>query len=130
MKENKPLPLNEEIVLACAFRYALGRQTYVVGSVCYELKRHYPNLNKSFKERTVREIIEYYDKYGNLGHEIDEREWRNIQFLFDETNRVKIKAYDYMKDIWEEEIAIKTPGGLYLSIPYLNEYHTVEELGQ
>jgi len=128
--KKKPLTLNEEIVLGCAFRYAIGRQTYVVSSVCEELQRHYPILNKSFKERIVKEINEHYKQYGSLGHEIDEIEWRNIQFLFDETNRVKIKANHWQSDIWDEVTAIKTPGGLYLSIPDLKEYHTVIELGQ
>jgi hypothetical protein len=33
------LSLDQELVLTAAFRYALGRSTYIVGSVCAELVR-------------------------------------------------------------------------------------------
>lgn len=34
------MTLNEEIVLFCGFRYALGRMTYVVDSVASEIERN------------------------------------------------------------------------------------------
>src|SRR5690554_4743413 len=80
----KDLPLDKEIVLFCAFRYALGRMTYVVGSVCSELKAHYNILPNSFKQTTAKEIQEYQNTHGLAGMDFDNYEWNKVKWLFDE----------------------------------------------
>lgn len=122
-----PLPLDQEIVLSCAMRYAIGRKTYVVGSVCSELRRNYDRLPLATKGRIAREIQEYQDEYGMAGMDFDDHEWNKVKWLFDEKNRVKIKAQHATTKEWTEHVAAKG-GGKYWSVPEMLEYHTVKEL--
>ena len=69
---------NFELTLGCAFRYALGRRTYVVSHVVDEILNNWEELSKSFKERTVKEIIEYKKDYKTLGDSCDETDWMKI----------------------------------------------------
>ena len=126
-KETK-LTLDQEIVLSCAMRYALGRKTYVVGSVCSELIKAYYKLDKNQKARIAKEIQEYQNDYGEAGMSFDNDEWNKVKWLFDENNRIEVSANYYNTDKWETVIAIKAENGKYYSIPEVNEYHTVKEL--
>lgn len=123
----KQLTLDQELVLSCAMRYALGRMTYVVGSVCSELRRNYDRLPANTKARIAKEIQEYQNEHGLAGMDFDNEEWNKVKWLFDETNRVKIRANYHNTDRWEEVTAINAEGKYY-SIPDLHIYHTVEEL--
>lgn len=122
------LYLDEEIVLSCAFRYALGRMTYVVDSVCNELKRNYYALPVSTKERISREIQEYQDEWGLAGMECDNNDWNKIKWLFDTKREVILEANYHNTDRWESYSAIKGDDGKYYSIPTMNEYHTVRNI--
>lgn len=102
------LPLNQEIVLSCAFRYALGRATYVVGSVCEELIRLQDLLGESFKYRTAKEIQEYQDEHGEAGWSFDNDEWNYIKWLFTPERRVLLEANYYNTDRWEEVEAVRS----------------------
>lgn len=128
MKKQKNLPLDEEIVLSCAFRYAIGRKTYVVSSVCSELKKNYHRLPVHAKERISKEIQEYQNEFGLAGMDFDNDEWNKIKWLFDTTRKTRIKANYHNTDKWEEVEAVKGEDGKYYSIPEMLEYHTVEEL--
>lgn len=122
------LSLNEEIVLSCAFRYALGRMTYVVPAVCAELKRNYNQLSVNTKKRIAKEIQEYQNEHGEVGMDMDNDEWNKVKWLFDETNRVEVKANKHNTDEWVEVLAIKADDGKYYSIPEMFEYHTIVEI--
>ena len=102
------LPLNQEIVLSCAFRYALGRATYVVGSVCEELIRLLDVLPENFKYRTAKEIQEYQDEHGKAGWDSDNDEWNYIKWLFTPERRVILEANYYQTDRWEEVEAVRS----------------------
>jgi hypothetical protein len=65
-------------ILVCAFRYALGRRTYVVGCIVREIHRVWNSLSEGDRELIVREILEYRERFGNLGHECDERDWMSV----------------------------------------------------
>lgn len=65
-------------ILVCAFRYALGRATYVVSIVVNELHSNWSELRESDRELIVREILEHKKKFGKIGHDIDEREWMTL----------------------------------------------------
>lgn len=39
------MSLDEDITIGCAFRYALGRQTYVVSSVANEIERNIESIS-------------------------------------------------------------------------------------
>lgn len=127
--KNKKLTLDQEIVLSCAVRYALGRQTYVVSSVCSELIKNEPYLPLAFKERVSEEIQEYQDKFGQAGASFDNDEWNYVKWLFDKNRRVKIKANKYETDEWVEAEAVKGEDGKYYSLEGKNKYyHTAEEI--
>lgn len=72
------LTLDEEIVLSCAMRYALGRMTYVVSPVCSELSKHYDMLSSETKSRMAKEIQEYQEAYGKAGMDFDNNEWNKV----------------------------------------------------
>ena len=128
IKYPEKVTLDEELVLSCAFRYALGRMAYVVGSVCSELKRHYYALPKSTKERISREIQEYQDKWGLAGMDFDNDEWNKIKWLFDSKREVILEANYHNTDRWDSFPAIKGDNGKYYAIPTMNEYHTVRNI--
>lgn len=123
------VPLNQEIILACAFRYALGRATYVVGSVCEELVRLEPLLNDNFKYRTAREIQEYQDEHGKAGWDFDNDEWNYVKWLYTPERRVLLEANYYKTDKWVEVEAVRSDeldedGEIkYLSLTNKNSYY-------
>ena len=69
---------NPSLMLFCAFRYALGRRTYVVSVVVENIHRNWTELPESDRELFVREILEHKARFGKLGDSIDEREWDTI----------------------------------------------------
>jgi hypothetical protein len=123
------LSLNQELVLGCAFRYALGRSTYVVGAVCEELVRLEPFLNESFKYRIAKEIQEYQDEHGKAGWDFDNDEWNYVKWLYTPERRVLLESNYYKTDKWVEAEAIRSDeldedGEIkYLSLTNKNNYY-------
>lgn len=72
------MTLDESITIFCAFRYALGRQTYVVGSVCNELERQSEKLPDETKALIVREIGEAIGK-KQAGAKADVERWKKCR---------------------------------------------------
>lgn len=68
------LSLNQDIVIGCAFRYALGRMTYVVDSVATEIERQVTEISTKTLARLVREIDEVNPDSG-LGMQMDAERW-------------------------------------------------------
>jgi len=66
---------DEDITIVCAFRYALGRQTYVVSSVANEVKRLAQQISIKSRHLIIREIKEAVDA-GHAGHQMDVDEWQ------------------------------------------------------
>lgn len=61
----------------CAFRYALGRQTYIVGVIVETLLDYMDRLGdhpRALMETEIREAIEK----GRAGDECDVAEWRKV----------------------------------------------------
>lgn len=120
------MTLNEEIILSCAFRYALGRRTYVVRAVCEELIRNEKDLGWDFKERVAREIQEYQVKCVLAGQDFDDDEWNYIKWLFTERRRVIVEAKRYKTGVWERHEAVWGADGVYYSLHGKDKYfHTV-----
>lgn len=70
------LELSEDI-LFMAFRYALGRQTYVVSDVVQTITENWSFLSKKIKHLIHKEIkIAISDK--NIGMEMDFKEWSKV----------------------------------------------------
>lgn len=114
------MTLNEEITMFCAFRYALGRSTYVVPSVCQELQRLYFEFTEDRRAKYVKEIQEYQDMWAGEG-----REWNKVKWLFDSNREKTIEVNYHNTNRWDEVEAILGEDGKYYSIPAMLEYHTV-----
>jgi len=69
---------DDRLVLICAFRYALGRMTYVPGVIAEEVKKQWLNLNSGDRELIKREVKEAID-HKAAGMDCDVRTWQ--QFL-------------------------------------------------
>ena len=71
------MKLNEVIVLFCAFRYALGRRSYVVGGVSEEIIKNWNKLNLGQRKLYIEEIKEAIEK-GEAGDFCDIECWRRV----------------------------------------------------
>lgn len=70
--------LTETIILLCAFRYALGRKTYVVSTVSEEILRRWDILTPADKILFAKEILEHEKRFGSLGMKCDAEDWNRI----------------------------------------------------
>lgn len=69
---------DDELVLFCAFRYALGRRTYVVSSVSNIILENWGKFTPHRQEQFKKEILEYKELCGDLGDACDEASWNRI----------------------------------------------------
>lgn len=73
---------NEEQILICAVRYALGRMSYIVGVVAEYVAVKQSGLSKECINIIIRDIEEelkrYHDAGRTLGMECDERTWLRL----------------------------------------------------
>ena len=67
----------DENILFMAFRYGLGRSTYVVKEVCEELIENWNLLNVETKKLIHKEINQSINE-DKIGHQIDKFEWLKI----------------------------------------------------
>ena len=74
-KQREQLAVPEGI-LFCAFRYALGRKTYVVEEVASELRAHRKSLTTKTRTQIVDEISEWLSRNP---HEIGSQEWERTR---------------------------------------------------
>jgi hypothetical protein len=68
------ITLDQDITIGCAFRYALGRRTYVIDSVASEIERQVDEISTKTLARFVREIGDAIDN-KSAGMDMDERRW-------------------------------------------------------
>lgn len=82
-----------DLVVIAAFRYALGRRTYIVPTVTNFIKANNKHISNQAKEIIISEITDAkYHKYGiSLGDDIDAKEWLNLQTYLKE--QVSQKTY-------------------------------------
>jgi hypothetical protein len=86
MMKNLKLELSDidkELMLICAFRYALGRRTYIVSSIAQIIKNNWNNLpveRKEFFKNEIREAIAHNDIGDPF---IDKPTWNEILRLSD-----------------------------------------------
>lgn len=73
---------NEEQILICAVRYALGRMSYIVGVVAEYVNCIKNNLSKECVNIIIRDIEEqiqfYHSHNSTCGMECDEETWKNL----------------------------------------------------
>lgn len=68
----------DSLTVICAFRYAPGRQTYVVGHIAELLIANRAALDQSTLKLIVREIGEARAR-NNLGETCDVRDWERVE---------------------------------------------------
>ena len=76
--------VNQDIVFFAAFRYCLGRQTYVVGSMVEEMIKNWSHMPISRRQFFKKEIQEAVDNKCAGSESIDVPEWKKILALPDE----------------------------------------------
>ena len=75
--------LDMQIVITGAFRYALGRMTYVVDSTCNVIEAVAQDMDNNQITLMIKEIGEA-DKNNALGMQMDIDRWRKCQLLLGE----------------------------------------------
>jgi len=74
--------VDEDILLFCAFRYALGRKTYVVGTIVDILKNNWNSISPSQRKLYKEEIRDAITN-NRAGMDMDVDEWNKILALED-----------------------------------------------
>lgn len=73
---------NEELIIICAIRYALGRMSYVVSEICNYVYLKKNELSENCIKVIIRDIEEelhrYHDMGELLGMECDEKDWLKL----------------------------------------------------
>lgn len=64
-------------LMFCSFRYALGRMTYIVPSICDILKENVDKLDECHKVLMIKEITAAIEK-NDAGMNCDKREWESV----------------------------------------------------
>lgn len=78
----KPIFKVNEDILFCAFRYALGRKTYIVKEVVDSIINNWDKLDKGLKKIFTVEIRQAIKK-EQAGMYIDVLQWKRIINKFD-----------------------------------------------
>lgn len=77
------MPLNQDIALVCAFRYALGRMTYVVDSVASEIERQIDTISTKSLHLIRKEISEAI-KASHAGMQMDVERWEKCRIAIND----------------------------------------------
>lgn len=69
-------------LLLCSVRYAMGRQSYIVGEICNLVEHYASALTEDqlelIKNDVSREIKNYEDRGEILGAMIDHKQWKSL----------------------------------------------------
>lgn len=90
MRKKNKIQVQSEIsdfslIILCAFRYALGRMTYVTDVVPEFIENNIDNILTKDINIMIREIDEYGQYERGLGMDCDKRNWLRLrQFLCNE----------------------------------------------
>jgi hypothetical protein len=67
-------------ILLCAFRYSLGRMTYITGDCADWLTRYWHLIPAAWQEQIHGDILKAIEQ-GHAGHECDIRQWKRVLSL-------------------------------------------------
>jgi hypothetical protein len=73
----------QDILLFCAFRYALGRQTYVVSTIADIIRANWDHMPQSRRNMFRKEIEEAIEKGYAGSVNIDVPEWLSVIHMVD-----------------------------------------------
>jgi hypothetical protein len=77
----------DQPTLIWAARYALGRSSYCVGMVCDEIRKNVAVLRSDTVAVLRRDIAEAMER-GNVGMDMDRREWERLDAVLAERQAV------------------------------------------
>lgn len=80
--------LDTDLFAMAAFRYALGRSTYIVGHVAEMLENNASAISEKYRRLIVQEIQEADENGwlgGSLGSPYDLEVWRQLKKVFEAT---------------------------------------------
>lgn len=80
---NNEMTLNQDITIGCAFRYALGRMTYVVDSVASEIERQIEDISTKTLVRFRQEITEAIVA-SRAGMQMDVERWSKCRIAIND----------------------------------------------
>jgi hypothetical protein len=78
------MTLDEDITIGCAFRYALGRMTYVVDSVASEIERNIDSISLKTRRRLISEIDEAIEE-NHAGMQCDVERWQKCRAIIEQS---------------------------------------------
>ena len=67
----------DDMILFCAFRYALGRQTYIVSLIADEIVERWNTLDSRDHEQYKKEINEAIEA-SRAGADMDIKQWQRV----------------------------------------------------
>lgn len=91
-----------ELILMSAVRYALGRQTYIVGTTTKAVLEELPNLSKNCICTIINDIIKANSSSGLGNKIIDEPMWVELLAKLRSELATRIKESDSEKDFYRE----------------------------
>lgn len=65
-------------LILCAFRYALGRKSYIVSDIASLISDYSEHIEPHIKERICKEIKEAIEN-NNYGMDMDKQIWSDLQ---------------------------------------------------
>ncbi len=81
-----------DLMATAAFRYCLGRSTYIVGCCADWIVEQWPNFSQNVKSLIQRELDEAFKEddedrlndrqFKALGHDCDRKEWERVRALW------------------------------------------------
>ena len=71
-----------DLIMVCAFRYAIGRRTYITSTVSDFLLYHWDQLTKNMKKH-IKEQIQKAIEDGEAGDQCDIDSWERILLIND-----------------------------------------------
>jgi len=77
--ELKDFVHREELMNVAAFRYCLGRSSYIVGACIDWLKRYWKDFSKNTQSVILRDLVEALQD-GMVGMEMDDNAWRAFAY--------------------------------------------------
>ena len=70
-----PTNPDHELMILAAFRYCIGRATYIVPVCTAWLQEVWPHLGEQSQQQLIKEIDRAIET-GRAGHDCDERDWQ------------------------------------------------------
>lgn len=83
--------MTQDDLVLCAFRYCMGRMSYIVSDMCRHLKHHWEEICPPFRKLIMEEIENAIDR-EDYGMEMDRVCWeRTLEYLKEKEHSMGIE---------------------------------------